>query len=135
MGDLQFGRFGALEGRESRLSKVHTRLPNTCQYDVLLYLPPFGWNSNVKLWTPVRLPPPVWTVGVVPGDRKWYQLKCPPYIPIRLLYAYLEPFGHNTQHDRQTTNKAIGIGRLCHSIGGIKANKFLLLWLCRHMTS
>ena len=30
--------------------KVHTRLPNVSQCKVLLYLPPFGPNSNVTLW-------------------------------------------------------------------------------------
>ena len=35
----------------------HSRLPNTSQYKVLLYLPPFGRNSNVKLCLlPIRPP-------------------------------------------------------------------------------
>ena len=32
-------------------SKAHPRLPNTSHYKILLYLPPFGGNSNVKLWS------------------------------------------------------------------------------------
>ena len=30
--------------------KAHPRLPNTSQNKVLLYLPTFGRNSNVKFW-------------------------------------------------------------------------------------
>ena len=51
LGDPQFGGFGLLgvvTGRELRQLKAHPRLPNTSQYKVLLYLLPFGRNSNVK---------------------------------------------------------------------------------------
>ena len=67
-------------------------------------------------------PSPIFGVWVgEPRGRKWYQSKCRPYIPIRLLcilLGYLAPFGHNSQHGRQT--RAVGIGCLCYSIGGLK---------------
>ena len=55
----------------------------------------------------------------------WYQSVSRAHNPIRLLYtlqAYLVvPFGHNTRRgSRQTDDRAIGIGRLCYSIGGLK---------------
>ena len=39
-----------LGGWELRQSKTHPRLPTISQHKVLLYLLPFGQNSNVKLW-------------------------------------------------------------------------------------
>ena len=41
-------------------------IPNTSHYKVLLSLPPFGSNSNVKLCPPPIRPP------VDLGSRKWY---------------------------------------------------------------
>ena len=95
-----------------RLGFVPIVSPTKAQYKVLFYLPPFSRNSNVKLWPPIR--PSVWRVRVDQGDRKWYQSKCHPHIPIRLLYTHwasLAPFGHNTprgrhiQTDRQSDRK------------------------------
>ena len=66
---------------------------------------------------------PKFGVRVALGDRKRCQSKSRPHIPIRLLYtlyAYLAPFGHNTQRGRQT-DRAIGIGRLNYSNGGLKS--------------
>ena len=45
-----WGVKGELVGWELRQLKAHPRLPNTCRYKVLLYLRPFGRNSNVKFW-------------------------------------------------------------------------------------
>ena len=42
--------------RELCQLKVRPRLPITSQYKVLLYLPPFDRNSNVKFWPPIRPP-------------------------------------------------------------------------------
>ena len=60
------------------------------------------------------------------GGWKWYQSKSRPHVPVRPLYtlAYLPPFGHNTQRSRQPTetDRAIGIGRLCYSSGGLTIN-------------
>ena len=42
------------------------------------------------------------------GGQKWYQSKCHPHIPIRLLYtsiAYLVPFRYNTQRCRQEDDR------------------------------
>ena len=53
------------------------------------------------------------------GGRKWYQSKSRTNIPIWLLYslwAYLAPFGHNTQRGVQTTDRAMGKGCLRYSI-------------------
>ena len=47
---------GALSGWRLCQSKAHPRLPNSSQYKVLLYLPPFGRNSNVKLRSPNSTP-------------------------------------------------------------------------------
>ena len=41
-------------GRDLYQSKAHPRLPNTSQYKVLLNLPTFIWNSNVKLCSQIR---------------------------------------------------------------------------------
>ena len=102
-----------------RQSKAHQRLSNTRQYKVFLYLPPFYRNSNGILSLPIR---PTFG-GAGPSGSKWYQLKCPPHIPIRLYtIGLLGPFDHNKQRGRQTdrqTDRAIGIGRLCCSIGGL----------------
>ena len=43
--------------------------------------------------------------GTGPPWYQWYQSQSRPHIPIRLLYtlyAYLAPFGHNTQRGRQS---------------------------------
>ena len=95
-------------------SKAHPQFPNTSQYKVLLYLLPLGRNSNAKLGTPIR-PPLGERVRVDLLDRKLYHSKCRPHFAMRHLYklkAYLALFGHNTQRARQTTDRAIGIGRI-----------------------
>ena len=59
---------------------------------------PLGRNSKVKLW------PQICGVRVDIGDRKRFQPKCRPHIPIRFLYtlrAYLAPFGHKIQRGGQ----------------------------------
>ena len=43
-----------LGGRKLRQSKAHPRLRNTSPHKVLLYLPPFGRNSNVNFFNPIR---------------------------------------------------------------------------------
>ena len=100
-------------------SKAYPWLPNTSQYKVLLYLLPFGRNSDVKLLTPQFDLTPHLEGGVDLGDRRWYQSKSRFHILIWLLYT-LTPFGHSTQRGKQT-DRAIGKGRLCYSIGGPKA--------------
>ena len=62
-----------LAGWDFHQSKAHPRwLPNTCHYKVLLYLPPFGRNSNVRFWPTIR--PPIWGVrgtwGVENGTNR-----------------------------------------------------------------
>ena len=103
-------------------SKARPQLPKTSQNKVLLYLPPYGSNSNVKLCPPPISTTALWGKGVRAdlGGRKWYQLKCSPHIPFQLLYtlqAYLAPFGYNTP---QQTDRAMPKGRLCYSISGLK---------------
>ena len=69
---------------------------------------------------PIRSP--VWGVKVDVGGRKLSKSKCRPHITIRLLCtlkAYLASFGHTTQCGKQATDRAIRIGRLCYSIGGL----------------
>ena len=41
-----------LEGLKVSQAKAHPRFPSSSQYKVLLYLPQFGWNSNVKFRPP-----------------------------------------------------------------------------------
>ena len=83
----------------------------------LLYLPPFGRNSNAKLWYPL-FDPVVW--GVDLGGREWFQSKSRPYIPIRLLGLYI---GLSStvwpQRGRWETERTIWIGRQCYNIGGL----------------
>ena len=67
---------------------LYPRLPNNSHYKVLLYLPPFGRDSNVNLWRP-NSTRPFRLYG-----RKWYQSKCRPHIPMRLLYTRY--IGHST---------------------------------------
>ena len=50
-----WGLGGVLAVWDSHQSKAQPRLPNTFQYIVLLYLPPFGCNSNIKLWPLTQL--------------------------------------------------------------------------------
>ena len=52
---------------------------------ILLYLLPFGRNSSVKLWPINSTPLHRLGVWVYLGGWKWYQSKCRPRIPIRLL--------------------------------------------------
>ena len=64
--------------------------------------------------------PPIQTPRLV-GGQKWYQSKCCTNIPIQLNYR---PILHRlaTIHnvtDKQTTDRAIGIGCLCYSISGL----------------
>ena len=95
---------GVLAGWDLHQSKAHRGLPNTSQYNVLLYLPPFGRNYNVKL-CPLPQFDPIWGLGWTYGVQKWYQSKYLRQIHIQLLYtlyAYQAPFGHNTQHGRQS---------------------------------
>ena len=73
----------------------------------LIYLLPFGWNSNVKL-----PPSPIWGVTVNLGGQKWYKSKywhqwpnMPSNSTSITLWTYLSLFGHNTQHSRQTDNQ------------------------------
>ena len=47
-----------LAGWDLHQSTAHPRLPNTSEYEALLYLSPFGRNSNVKLCPPIRPLPP-----------------------------------------------------------------------------
>ena len=49
---MEVGAWGRVMG--SPIEIPPTRLPNTPRYKVLLYLPPFGLNSNITSW---RLPP------------------------------------------------------------------------------
>ena len=118
--EYEISNFGGLAGCGLYQPRAHPRFPNTSQYKILLYLQPYGRNSNVTLWYPIR--PVFQGVGAVRVDlegRKWYQSKCHPHIPIRVLYtlhAYLAPFDHDTQSSRQM----IGLGRLCHRIGGLQ---------------
>ena len=67
---------------------VHLQLwlRNACQFNVLLYLLPFGGNSNVKLWSP-NSTPPISGIMMDTGGRKWYQSKCRPHILLRLPYT------------------------------------------------
>ena len=115
---------GVSAGWDLHQLKAHTRLRNTSQYKVLLYLLPFGHNSNIKYDLPIQHRPIFGgEVMVGLGGRKWYQSKSRPHIPNQLIYtlhAYLAPFGHNTQRGRQTTDRVIGIGYLCYSIGALK---------------
>ena len=75
--DPQFWGFEELRegsgGRESRKSKDHTRLPNTSQYNFVLYMPPFDRNSNVKIRPPISTPlfgGLRWTRGVENGTNR-----------------------------------------------------------------
>ena len=49
-----------------RQLKAHSQLPNACQYNALLYLKPFGYKFNVKLW-PANLTVRLWSQGVENG--------------------------------------------------------------------
>ena len=117
---------GVLAGWDAHQTKAHPRLPNTSQYNVLLYLPTFGRNSNIKLDPPIR--PLIWGVRVDIGGRKWYQLTSHPHIPIRLintlgLYCTVwPPYIMRDAANRQTDRaRAMAIGRLRYIIGGLKA--------------
>ena len=115
---------GVLGDLELYQSKTHPDLsiPLNTQL-VLLYLPPFGRNSNVKLYHP----PPNATArlgggGAIGSNMVIVPIEMSSKYPIRLvytLYAYLAPFGHNTQRVRQMTDRAIRIGRLYHSISDL----------------
>ena len=65
-------------------------------------------------------------VGVELGSRKWYQSKCRPHIPIRLLYAQYGGLSCTVCPQcttRQTDDRHRPSDRnrpLCYSIGGIK---------------
>ena len=41
-------------------------------------------------------------------------------VNFKILYGYLASFSHNALCDRQTTDRAIRIDRLCYSIGDLK---------------
>ena len=102
------------------LSKVHPRLPTTCQYKVLLCLPQFGRNSNVNCDPPIRLP--FRELGWILGGPKLNQSKWRPHNPIRLLYTLLACLSCTVwpQYTTWQTDRAMAIGRLCSSIGGLK---------------
>ena len=57
------------------------------------------------------------------GGRKWYQSKCRPTFPFDFCAHYRHILRHlvtiHNAADRQI-NRAIGIGRLCYSIGGLR---------------
>ena len=99
-------------------SKAHPRLPNISQCKVLLYLPPFGWNFNVKLW-------PTNSTHRFEGEcgPRWLKM-----VPIEMLSPiFLFDFIHTLglscsvwpQYTTQQTDRVIGIGRLCYCIGGL----------------
>ena len=66
---------------------------------------------------------PIWGYGGLRGSKMAPIEISSPHsysISIYTLKAYLAPFGHNTQRGSQTTVRAIGTGRLCYIIGGLK---------------
>ena len=62
---------GELGDRELRQPKARSRLPNTYQYQVVLYLPPFSRNSNVKFCPTPPIRPPRLGVRVDLGGRNF----------------------------------------------------------------
>ena len=98
--DLQIWGLG--ECWDLHQSKAHPRLHSTntnfCSYATVCQ------QYQCQVMTPNSTP--ISGVRMDPGGRKWYQSKCRPHIPIRLLHIY--------------------IGRLCHSIGGLTACRMSL---------
>ena len=122
---------GVLAGLDLRQSKANTRRPNTSKCKVLLYLQPFGRNFNVNLWPPIRSP--VW--GVTVDLRVWK------IVPIKISspHSYLT-IGLSCavwpQYTTWQADRAMAIGRLCYSIGGLKII-ICFCWCCqlaRHRT-
>ena len=70
-------------------TKSCTKRKPTCNFSILIqsfavgYVQPFGRNFDVKF--PFDLRFEAYRVDL--WGRKWYQLKCRPHIPIRLLYT------------------------------------------------
>ena len=59
---------GELAPWDLHQSKAHPRFPNTSKYKVLLYLPPYGRNSDVKLG-PHQFDPPLGWLGWTNGSK------------------------------------------------------------------
>ena len=72
--------------------------PIASQYKVLLYLPLFGRNSNVKLWPSIF--DPYMGVKVDLGGRKFYQLKFWAHIPIWPLCTVWPQYTTDRHSDR-----------------------------------
>ena len=83
--------------------------PNRCR-DICP--PAFGQNPDVKLWPSLR--PPVWWLEWTLGSKMVFDI-CTHNRPILHRLASL----HNAA-DRRQTDRAIGLGRLCNSIAGLK---------------
>ena len=111
-GDPQFGGFvelGHSWGSEVAPIESPIQLPNTFKYKALLYLPPFGRNSDVKLWL-LQLEPPIrvydvpWGSKVVPIEMSTLHSYATSVHTI-YLYAYRAPLSRNTQRVRQTDDR------------------------------
>ena len=103
--------FGFLPIESSRTTSQYISI------QTLVYLLPFGRNSNVKYWPPISTPPP--RLGDQDGPRGSKMVSFE--ILIRRLYklwAYPAPFGHSIQRGRQT-DRTMAIGHLRYSIGGL----------------
>ena len=93
---------------------------------VLLNLPPFGRNSSVLLWPPIR--PPIWGLGWTWGGSKM--------VPIEMLFPHFYSTSIRTiglsctiwpqtvQHRQinAADSRAMAMGRPCNSIGGLMIN-------------
>ena len=62
-GEFWDPQFGGLAGWDSHQPKTYPQLPNTSQYKLLCYMPPFGCNLKREFWGP-----PIWGVWEVTGE-------------------------------------------------------------------
>ena len=95
--------------------KDHPRLPNTnfCSISICHHLARIPWR---------QIMPPFWGIRVDLRGRKWYQSKCSPHIPVRLLYTrYTIGLSCTVwpQYTTQQTNDRWSDRNRYHSIGNL----------------